>query len=98
TPLSSQARRAGWVGCNILLSQIPDDGKIAVVSEGVPILKRVVREEFSRVKRLAEIPPSLRGWTVDVLNAVRRIGKSRLSLQELYESEVVYPRVVLSRL
>ena len=87
TPLSSQARRAGWVGCNILLSQIPDDGKIAVVSEGVPILKRVVREEFSRVKRLAEIPPSLRGWTVDVLNAVRRIGKSRFSLQELYESE-----------
>jgi type II restriction enzyme len=86
-PLSSQARRAGWVGCNILLSQIPDDGKIAVVSEGVPVLKRVVREEFSRVKRLAEILPSLRGWTVDVLNAVRRLGKSRFSLQELYESE-----------
>src|SRR5207245_8864306 len=61
-PLSSQARRVGWVGCNILLSQIPDDGKIAVVSAGVPVLKRVVREEFSRVKRLAEIPPSLRGW------------------------------------
>ncbi len=86
-PLSSQARRVGWVGCNILLSQIPDDGKIAVVSAGVPVLKRVVREEFSRVKRLAEIPPSLRGWTVDVLNAVRRFGKSRFSLQELYESE-----------
>jgi len=62
-PLSSQARRVGWVGCNILLSQIPDDGKIAVVSAGVPVLKRVVREEFSRVKRLAEIPPSLRGWS-----------------------------------
>ncbi len=58
-PLSSQARRAGWVGCNILLSQIPDDGKIAVVSAGVPVLKRVVREEFSRVKRLAEIPRRL---------------------------------------
>ena len=58
-----------------------------MVSAGVPVLKRVVREEFSRVKRLAEIPPSLRGWTVDVLNAVRRLGKSRFSLQELYESE-----------
>jgi type II restriction enzyme len=75
------------VGCNILLSQIPADGKIAIVSAGVPVLKQSVREEFSRVKRLAELPPSLRGWTVDVLNAVRRLGKSGFSLQELYAFE-----------
>jgi len=86
-PLGPQARRAGWVGCNILLGQIPADGKIAIVSAGIPVLKQSVREEFSRVKRLAELPPSLRGWTVDVLNAVRRMGKSRFSLQELYAFE-----------
>ena len=86
-PLGPQARRAGWVGCNILLSQIPADGKIAIVSAGIPVLKQSVREEFSRVKRLAELPPSLRGWTVDVLNAVRRLGKSRFCLQELYAFE-----------
>ena len=26
-PLSAQARRAGWVGCNILYSAIPDQGE-----------------------------------------------------------------------
>jgi type II restriction enzyme len=80
-PLGPQARRAGWVGCNILLSQIPADGKIAIVSDGKPVLKQSVREEFSRVKRLAELPPSLRGWTVDVLNVVRRMKKRRFSFQ-----------------
>ena len=34
-PLSANARRAGWVGCNILLDNIPVDGRIAVVSGGV---------------------------------------------------------------
>lgn len=86
-PLSSQARRAGWVGCNILLSRIPEDGKIAMVSNGSQVKKERVRGEFSRVRKLTEIPPELRGWTVDVLTAVRRLGKSRFSLRELYESE-----------
>jgi len=39
-PLALQARRAGWVGCNILLSKIPLDGKIAIISAGVPVLKK----------------------------------------------------------
>ena len=89
-PLASHARRAGWVGCNILLGQIPADGKIAIISAGVPILRGQVREQFSRVRQLAALPPSLRGWTLDILRAVRRLGKSEFSLQELYgfESEL----------
>lgn len=83
-PLSPTARRAGWVGCNILLNGIPEDGKIAIVSAGVPESEQRVRREFERVRGLAELPPSLRGWTVDVLNAIRRLRKSQFSLQELY--------------
>ena len=86
-PLSSTARRAGWVGCNIVLSGIPEDGKIAIISSGVPQPEQQVRGEFERVRGLAELPPSLRGWTVDVLNAIRRLGKSHFSLQELYRQE-----------
>ncbi|MBI4658135.1 MAG: hypothetical protein HY735_04665 [Verrucomicrobia bacterium] len=33
-PLGASARRAGWVGCNILLGNIPRAAKIAVVVEG----------------------------------------------------------------
>ncbi len=86
-PLSSTARRAGWIGCNILLSEIPKDGKIEMVSAGFALPHAQVRDEFSRVRRLADVPPALRGWTVEVLNAIRRLGKQRFSLQELYRLE-----------
>lgn len=86
-PLGPDARRAGWIGCNILLGEIPPDGKIPMISAGVPVRKRFVREEFSRVKQLAEIPPSLRGWALDVLRAVRQLGKPEFTLQEMYAFE-----------
>ena len=87
TPLGPQARRAGWIGCDILLSRVPDDGKIAIVSAGLAVPNQRVRAEFSRVRRLAEVPPSLRGWTLDVLNLVRRLGREHFSLGELYAFE-----------
>jgi type II restriction enzyme len=86
-PLSSEARRAGWVGCNILLDRIPRDGKIAVISNGSSVPEQQVREEFSRIRKLARLSPSVRGWTLDVLAAIRMLGKSRFSLQELYDLE-----------
>ena len=46
-PLGPNAKRAGWVGCNILLNQIAADGKIAMVSSGLPIAKRRVRRSFT---------------------------------------------------
>jgi type II restriction enzyme len=95
-PLAQHARRAGWIGCNILLSEIPSDGKITLISGGVPVKKKQVRSEFSRVKDLSGVPPSLRGWTLDVLSMIRRLGKQDFSLSEVYEFEselkVLHPR------
>jgi len=95
-PLNVSARRAGWVGCNILLCQIPEDGRIAMVDDGFPVSPDRVRREFSRIRKLAEVPPSLRGWTVDVLNVIRGLGRSSFSLQEVYASEhelrILHPR------
>ncbi len=95
-PLGPNARRAGWVGCNILLDRIPQDGKIAVVSNGSSVTEQHVREEFSRVRKLAEVPPAIRGWTLDVLTTIRNLRKTRFSLRELYELEpylqLLHPR------
>lgn len=33
-PLASTARRAGWIGCNILLEPIPETGKIYYIQNG----------------------------------------------------------------
>lgn len=84
-PLGPQARRSGWVGCNILLGQIPIDGRIDVVSNQVPVPTRRVRTEFARIRKLADLPPSVRGWTLDTLNAIRRLNKPRFTLGEVYE-------------
>ena len=86
-PLAIHARRAGWVGCNILLGRIAAEGKIAIISDGSPVPDQKVRSEFSRVRRLAEVPPPVRGWTLDVLGVIRRMGKTRFALGDLYEFE-----------
>jgi hypothetical protein len=76
-PLSPTARRAGWVGCNIALSRIPVEAQISVVTESEVTPENEVREKFRRVKPLKEIGVKERGWTLDVLNIVRRLVESR---------------------
>jgi len=74
-PLSSNAKRANWVGCNILLDNIPVDGRIAVISSGVAASPSHVRKEYGRIRPLDALKAEVRGWTLDVLNVLRRLGK-----------------------
>lgn len=83
-PLSPNARRAGWVGCNIALNRIPPDARIHVVSERRASPENEVRAQFSRVKPLARIEATERGWTLDVLNAVRKLGKPEFTTEDAY--------------
>ena len=76
-PLSYTARRAGWVGCNIDLNRIPPDARIAAVKNGEVVPEDEVRKKFKRVKPLKDISIAERGWTLDVLNLVRRISLTR---------------------
>jgi type II restriction enzyme len=87
TPLSSMARRAGWVGCNILLNNVPEDGRIPVVTEGVAANPSQVRDSYQRLQPFREIEISARGWTLDILNIVRKLGKKDVSLPEFYQFE-----------
>ena len=45
-PLAKTARRAGWTGCNILLNQIPNSGKIFFVRDGLPQPKDLVLSQW----------------------------------------------------
>jgi type II restriction enzyme len=85
--LSATARRAGWVGCNILLTRIPAEARLSIVIEGKPVDPAEVRRKYKRVKPLAAIDPSERGWTLDTLAAVRSLGKQSLTLSEVYSLE-----------
>jgi type II restriction enzyme len=86
-PLGPSARRAGWVGCNILLHSIPPEGKIRVVDHGTPLLPDEVRRRFNHVQPLSQISPKLRGWAVDVLRMVRALHKQTFSLSDAYQFE-----------
>jgi type II restriction enzyme len=83
-PLSGAARRAGWVGCNIRLDAIPEDAKIPVLAAGAALPRETVRQLYARVRPLAQLNVEQRGWTLDVLNAVRSLGVRQFSLGEVY--------------
>ena len=73
--LRSSAERAGWVGCNILLVNIPRDARIPVVIDGQPASPASVRQQYGRLRPLEKLKAEARGWTLDVLN----VGRSAAS-------------------
>jgi type II restriction enzyme len=86
-PLSPDAERHGWVGCNIILSNIPSDARIPIVSSGVASDPSVVRRFYRRLRPLAALKLEDRGWLLDVLNVVRSIDKKQFNLAEVYAFE-----------
>ncbi|HTS12083.1 MAG TPA: DpnI domain-containing protein [Candidatus Limnocylindrales bacterium] len=83
-PLALTARRAGWVGCNILLGAIPSDARIPLIANSVPVPPKQVREQYARIRPLKSLKADQRGWTLDILNVVRSLNKREFSLSEVY--------------
>jgi type II restriction enzyme len=94
-PLAPTARRAGWIGCNLLLSRVPPEGQISLVCDGVATSKAEARRLYAQSKRLEELKPKERGWIALVLAFVRRIGKEHFTIKDLllFEKEMhaIYP-------
>jgi type II restriction enzyme len=88
-PLSISARRAGWVGCNIVVNNIPDFGKIFYIQNGVvrnrdDVLYKWSRTEFVKSAHNIET----KGWMLDVILCVEKIQKKEFSLDEVYKFEL----------
>jgi len=92
-PLSSTARRAGWVGCNILLSAIPESARIHLIENGVVAPRKLVRDTYQRLRPLGRIQAKARGWTLDVLRVVESLGKTEFTLPEVYAHEARLQRL-----
>ncbi len=87
TPLAATARRAGWIGCNILLNRIADEGKIGIVVRGAEMPPEEVRAFVKNTESLRTLPARVRGWTLDVLTAIRRLNRPEFSLADAYSFE-----------
>ena len=85
--LAPTARRAGWIGCNILLHKIPADARIPIVEAGVPRTASRVRHDYNRLRPPEQLKVEKRGWTLDVLNVVRSLNKKEFFLADVYAHE-----------
>lgn len=88
SPLSETARRAGWVGCNISLKDIPNSGKIFYIKDSKVVPKDEVMKNWRKTLFLREEKQiSTRGWTLDIMNCIDKLGKGDFTLNEVYAFE-----------
>ncbi len=87
-PLAATARRAGWVGCNILLQSIPETGKIFFVKNSQVESKEKVLSEWKKTLFLREEKEILaKGWLLDIMRCIDRLGKKEFILDDIYAFE-----------
>ncbi|MCI8848056.1 MAG: restriction endonuclease [Oscillibacter sp.] len=90
SPLPPTARRAGWIGCNILFEKIPEQGKIAVVQNRMTVDKKIVTDKMQRASLLQTSNLESRGWLFDVLNCINCLENDVFTLTEMYQNESVF--------
>lgn len=82
------AKRAGWIGCNILLTHIPQTGKIFFVRAGRIEPKEKVLSNWKKTLFLRdEKEISAKGWLLDTILCVEKIGHKEFALDQMYAFE-----------
>lgn len=87
TPLSQTAKRAGWTGCNIVLSKVPESGRIFLIKNSEIIPKNKVQEKWKSTDFLKTKMLDSRGWILDIMNCLDKIKKNEFNLDEIYSFE-----------
>jgi type II restriction enzyme len=86
-PLAPTARRAGWVGCNILIDKLPTAGRIVLVDQGKVRARSEVLAAWSSTLFLRDLSLNARGWLMDVMDVVEAFGGREFTLAEAYGFE-----------
>lgn len=87
-PLAATARRAGWIGCNILLQNIPQTGKIFFVKNKLVEPKEKVLAEWQKTLFLREEKEvSAKGWLLDTMRSIEKLGMHEFTLDDIYAFE-----------
>ncbi len=83
-PLTQTSKRAGWTGCNILINEIPIQGKIPIILNSRTLDINEVVRRTNRAKSLEKNNIELRGWLMDILSCINRIPDSEFNLRDIY--------------
>jgi type II restriction enzyme len=92
-PLAATARRAGWVGCNILWNCFPQDARIPVVADSVPSEKGIIRSKYQALLPFGEQTLLARGWTLEVFRHLRVRYESNFSIEDAYALEPLLAQI-----
>ena len=89
-PLRATARRAGWIGSNILLRTLPADARVLLISGERALPQEEVRNAWSQFAFLGVAETAKGGWGADTLMCVREMqrttGSNEFSLQDFYRA------------
>lgn len=83
-PLPDTAKRAGWIGCNINIKNIPNQGRIPIVNQGQIVNKQTVLKRMAIANQLDIDKVESRSWLFDVLSCINKIPNELFSLTDIY--------------
>jgi type II restriction enzyme len=87
-PLAISARRAGWIGCNILLQHIPQSGRIFIIRNRVMEPKIDVIAKWQKTLFLRDQQDiGAKGWLLSVMRCIEQLGRAIFSLEDVYSCE-----------
>ncbi|MBN8823371.1 MAG: restriction endonuclease, partial [Spirosoma sp.] len=92
-PLSHKAKRSGWTGCNILLQNIPNSGRIFFIKNGKVEDREAVLENWRRTSFLSKQKPDKRSWTIEVMKVIEDVPTQNFTLKEVYQAESFFKKI-----
>jgi len=66
---------------------VPKAGRIALVNNRIPVPKDTVIDRWAKTQFLRGKSLATKGWVLDVLNCVEKIGQAEFTLAEVYAFE-----------
>lgn len=86
-PLAKTAKRAGWTGCKIDISKVPESGKVFLIRNAQITNQEIVRETFNKTLFLRTKSKEVKGWIIDIMRCIDLIKKETFTLDEVYKFE-----------
>ncbi len=86
-PTPPDAKRPNWVGCFIVLAAVPQIGKVMIIAERQGRPASGIVSQWRSCAFLARQKLEARGWSIEVISIVERIGRESFTLSDIYAFE-----------